>query len=86
MADPISVPVFGLPILEGEAVTLEFQNWMAQVTDQLNATPPLTGTGTPEGNEIASVGRWYVDTSAAVDTGIYFKETGDGDTGWVKRS
>ncbi len=86
MADPIIAPVFGFPVIEGEVATLEFQNWMAQVTDQLNVTPPATGSGSPEGVIIASIGRWYVDTAAVVGTGIYFKETGDGDTGWVLRS
>jgi|GEM_PF-2888572 len=92
MADPIIVPAFGLPVVEeagiigGMVSTQEFHNWMAQITEAVNNTPPLTGSGTPEGNIIASVGRWYVDTSAAVGTGIYFKETGDGDTGWAQRS
>ena len=40
----------------------------------------LTGTGTPEGNTVASEGRFYVDTAAPQ---LYFKETGDGDTGWI---
>lgn len=63
-----------------------FRVWIQQVTRDVNNIPPLTGTGTPESNEIASPGRWYVDTGAVAGTGIYFKETGTGDTGWIARS
>lgn len=63
--------------------TLAFYTWMEQVTQALE--PPLTGSGSPEGVVVATPGRWYVDTDT-VGTGIYLKESGEGDTGWVARS
>jgi len=66
--------------------TIAFQTWLDQVTIAANQSAPATGTGTPEGTIVASVGKWYVDTAAAVGAGIYFKETGEADTGWVLRS
>lgn len=66
--------------------TFEFYNWMQLITDAVNALPPLTGTGSPETVVVSAPGRWYVDTAAAVGAGIYYKETGDGNTGWVLRS
>ena len=57
-----------------------FFRWTQAITDAVNALTVLTGTGTPEGSEIASPGRLYVDTAAPQ---LYFKETGDGDTGWI---
>jgi hypothetical protein len=86
LVEPILVPTFGFLITPDGRATEEFHTWMDQMTNAVNDIPPLTGTGTPEGSVVASVGRWYVDTSAAAGTGIYFKETGDGDTGWVLRS
>ena len=71
--------------LDGYA-TEAFQIWMDQITTAVNNVPPLTGSGTPEGAVTASAGRWYVDTSAGSGTGIYYKESGDEDTGWVLRS
>jgi hypothetical protein len=67
-------------------ISQRFRAWVQQVTNEVNKLEPLTGTGTPEGSEVASPGRWYVDTAAAVGAGIYFKETGNGDTGWILRS
>ena len=62
-----------------------FYAWVIEVTNLLNNLEPLVGSGTPEGSVVASVGRWFVDQDT-VGTGIYLKETGTGDTGWVKRS
>lgn len=86
MPDPILAPAFGEVITPNGVANEQFNTWLADITEAVNNLQPLTGTGTPEGNEVASVGRWYVDTAAAVGTGIYFKETGDGDTGWILRS
>lgn len=86
MADPILVPALGDELLDGNSANIQFYTWMEAITEAVNNTPPLSGSGSPEGVETASVGRWYVDTSAAAGTGIYYKETGDGDTGWVARS
>jgi hypothetical protein len=86
LAEPIINPAFGLAVTPNGLATEEFNTWMEQITEAVNNIAPLTGTGTPEGSVVASVGRWYVDTNAVAGTGIYFKETGDGDTGWVARS
>lgn len=86
MAEPILVPQLGDTLTPDGVATLAFQTWMAAITDAVNGIPPLTGTGSPEGAVEASEGRWYVDTSAAAGQGIYYKESGDGDTGWVARS
>lgn len=82
MADPILVPTFGFQLTPEGAATTEFHMWMEAITDGVNNAPPLTGTGTPEGSIEASVGRWYVDTNAS-PADIYYKETGDGNTGWI---
>jgi hypothetical protein len=55
------------------------------LTRSINAIPPLLGSGSPEGVTVANIGRWYVDQDT-LDTGIYQKENGSGDTGWKKRS
>jgi hypothetical protein len=77
-------PAFGDIIIEGGggsgAATQYFQNWMESITQAVNDLQPLTGTSTPEGSVTASVGRWFVDTSTG---DVYFKATGDGDTGWL---
>ena len=70
-------------LIENGIASVSFNIWMEQVTEAVK--PPLTGTGSPEGVIIATTGRWYVDT-AAVGTGIYLKESGEGNTGWVLRS
>lgn len=85
MAD-ILVPTFGTALIEGGVANLEMHDWMELVSGAVNDLRPLTGTGTPEAAVVASPGRWFVDTAAAPGTGIYFKETGDGDTGWILRS
>lgn len=76
------MPTFGIALTSEGIATQEFHTWLDQITEAVNNTPPLTGSGTPEGSVIASVGRWYVDTNAS-PADIYFKATGDGDTGWV---
>lgn len=87
MPDDIIVPTIGELLIDKDGgSTILFHTWMELVTSAINSSPPLNGTGTPEGSVTASAGRWYVDTSAAAGTGIYFKETGDADTGWVLRS
>tara|TARA_R110000803_G_scaffold209398_1_gene278946 strand:+ start:276 stop:527 length:252 start_codon:yes stop_codon:yes gene_type:complete len=77
-------PVLSDIIVENGTPTVPFYLWIQQVTEAVKA--PLTGSGTPESNIIATVGRWYVDTSASAGTGIYFKQSGEGNTGWVLRS
>lgn len=83
MPDPIVNPFYGQNLVDGNGIAnQEFNTWMEQITQAVNNTPPLTGSGTPEGNIEASAGRWYVDTNAS-SADIYYKENGDGDTGWV---
>ena len=65
--------------------TVAFFTWLDQITESVNNIPPLTGSGSPEGVVTASTGRWYVDTDSS-GTGIYLKESGDGNTGWQARS
>lgn len=86
MPDPILVPTQGDELIVDGSANTELHIWMESITERVNNLEPLTGTGTPEGSITASVGRWYVDTAAAAGTGIYFKETGDEDTGWIPRS
>ena len=68
---------------ENGIASVSFSIWMEQVTEAVK--PPLTGSGSPEGVIVATSGRWYVD-STTVGTGIYLKESGEGNTGWVLRS
>lgn len=85
---------FGVAIVDDLGMVSErFKSFLQNVVTAINNnetaianTQPLIGTGTPEGTAIAEVGRWYVDTNATIGAGIYFKETGSGDTGWVLRS
>ena len=85
MAD-ILAPAMGDVIAPNGVASNELFIWMDQITNAVNNIPPVTGTGSPEGVIVADAGRWYVDTSAAVGSGIYFKESGSGDTGWILRS
>lgn len=46
----------------------------------------ISGTGTPEGVYVSTVGSIYLDNAAGLNTydRIYVKQTGTGNTGWVK--
>lgn len=54
------------------------------VVDKLNVTL-FTGTGSPEGAVIASVGALYTRTDGGTGTTLYVKESGTGNTGWVAK-
>lgn len=83
----ITVPDRGYPhIKEGGKPEYVFADWMESITRAVNNLAPLTGSGTPETFISAEPGRWYVDTTAAAGSGVYFKESGTGNTGWVLRS
>lgn len=87
MPEEILAPALGDSVVDKNGVPdNQFFIWMATITEAVNVLPPLTGTGSPEGNTVASIGRWYVNLSAVAGSGIFFKDTGDGDTGWVARS
>ena len=64
----------------------EFNTWMDIVSNNINELIPAFGTGSPEGVLTANVGKLYIDTGAAAGTGLYIKETGAGNTGWILRS
>lgn len=70
---------------DGKA-TLDFQSYIDALTRRVNELSPIFGTGSPEGSVVANECQWYVDTAEAAGGGIYIKESGSGDTGWVKRS
>lgn len=86
MTNPLVAPSNDFTIIEGGRAHQDLQQWMEDITNLVNSHIPLTGSGSPEGVEVASVGRWYVDTSAGAGTGIYFKEANDTNLGWVLRS
>ena len=86
MAEPILVPNLGDVVTPNGISSIEFHTWMDQITNAANNSMPAVGAASPEGVIIASAGKWYVDTAATVGEGIYFKESGEGDTGWVLRS
>ena len=76
-------PTFGDPLVVNGAATEYFHRWMADVTAATNNAQPLIGSGSPEGEVDAELGRWYVDTDAGGST--YIKTTSGGDTGWLPR-
>ena len=41
-----------------------------------------TGTGTPESNQVGSVGDIFIRTDGGSGTTLYVKESGTGNTGW----
>jgi hypothetical protein len=79
----IQAPALTDKITQDGYANIQFYMWMDQITEAVK--PPLVGSGSPEGVVIATVGRWYVDTDTT-GTGIYLKESGEGDTGWIARS
>ena len=81
MPDPIIAPERTIPLtMKGDFTAERVQRWMEDVTAAVNNAIVLTGIATPEDAQIASPGRFFVDTVAQT---LYFKETGDGDTGWI---
>lgn len=82
----ITTPLISTPLDEGGQISLTFYDWMESVTNAINNLQPITGSGSPESVVKADKGRWYVDVSAAANEGIYFKQTGFGGTGWIKKS
>lgn len=78
--DELIAPALGDAIITNGVASIEFFTWMTAITSAVNNLPPLTGSGSPETVLVASVGRWYVDTTANV---TYFKKTGDTNIGWV---
>ncbi len=87
MPETILTPALGESVIGANGVPdYQFFIWMTAITDAVDELAPLAGTGSPEGNTVASAGRWYVNLSAVAGSGIFFKDTGDGDTGWVARS
>lgn len=79
-------PIINTPITKQGLMNEEFFQWALEVTEAINAGQATLGTGSPEGVVTATPGKLYSDTGAAAGTGLYVKETGDGNTGWVLRS
>jgi hypothetical protein len=50
-----------------------------------SAVDILRGTGSPEGAVAGAVGSVYLRTDGGAGTTIYFKESGGGTSGWVRR-
>lgn len=86
MADLPFLPALGDKIIDGGQASFDFYLWLESVNTAILNLQPRVGSGSPEGVVEAPSGVWYVDQSAPTGTGIYFKETGDGDTGWALRS
>jgi hypothetical protein len=84
LAEQILPPLASDRITNDGVPTEQFFLFLVQVAEAVK--PPITGSGTPQSNVIATVGRFYVDIAASAGTGIYFKQTGEGNTGWVLRS
>jgi|WetSurMetagenome_2_1015567.scaffolds.fasta_scaffold54710_3 hypothetical protein len=42
-----------------------------------------SGTGTPEGVKTAPISSLFLRTDGGIDTAVYYKQTGAGNTGWV---
>lgn len=84
MADPINDPIqvlaLGTKITDKDLTQIDFHTWMEAITERVNFLVPLSGTGSPEGVVVSSPRRLYIDTAT---NNLYFKLTGDGDTGWV---
>ena len=84
MSEQILPPVLGDPITRDGVPNEQFYLFLVQLAEA--AKPPVTGSGSPEGVLVSTSGRWYVNTAASVGSGIYFKQSGEGNTGWVLRS
>lgn len=55
-----------------------------EVGGAASGNPTITsGTGSPEGVAVASVGSLYLRTDGGAGTTMYVKETGVGNTGWI---
>ena len=84
MPDIIQSPAITDLISSNGFPTVQMQTWMNQITQAV--LPPQAGSGSPEGVLVSDAGRWYVDVNAPTGSGIYFKQFGAGNTGWVQRS
>lgn len=78
------VPTATNPVIDAnKAPTQQYRGFF----NELGKLDILTGSGTPEGNQIAEVGRLYMDTSGTAGSILYIKRDNDiaGDTskGWI---
>jgi len=81
LPDPLIAPSRINSIVREDGTMHElFLSWVEDITRTVNNSAVLSGPGSPETVVEASVGRFYVDTGAPL---LYYKATGDGDTGWV---
>ena len=78
---------YGINLTDKEGVATErFRAFLQKLVTEVNERIPLESTGSPESVVSGKVGQLCIDTAAAAGTGIYYKETGTGDTGWILRS
>jgi len=68
---------------EGGFVTIRGQEYIEELTRQVNLNETVTGSGSPEGVVTAPVTKLYMDTGGAPGTVLYVKQTGNGNVGWV---
>ena len=72
--------------MKPQRVPLDYDvRWLASLVQELQNELPLRGSGDPEGNVVAPVGRLYIRTSGGAGTTFYVKETGSGSTGWAAK-
>ncbi len=56
------------------------------IAGDANGVRVFNGYGSPEGVVAAGVGSLYMRVDGGAGTSVYFKESGDGNTGWVANS
>jgi len=74
-------------ILIDQSMHESFRDWAIQITDQVNLSSMLEGSGDPDGVQSAKRKKEYMDTSGVSGAIKYIKQVDDiaGDTtlGWV---
>ena len=84
----VVAPISSIPIVDSNGLLqLQFQLFLAELTDALNHRLLLIGTGSPEGVVDAEQGVEYMDDAGVAGAIKYIKRDNDiaGDTtkGWV---
>ena len=69
-----------LEITEDGFMSDRMEEWVQDITRQVNFNTTEDGTGSPEGVLVAEPNKLYRDTSVP---NLYWKSTGSGDTGWL---
>ncbi len=85
--EELSVPEILYPIVKKDGrMTPQFHDFLVDLVAQVKASSVVLVSGTPEGATIAETGALASNVDAAPGTGLFAKESGAGDTGWVARS